>query len=433
MASAALEMQRVSTGQLQRFGLYSMAIEEFGTGPDGHFQVVIAVRNDTENRAGLVASHLDLTLVDADGEAKRSWGDLFKVKVSGPYSSLQIHNETLWMEPGDQVRVRLAFPDSKGFVPVKMRLAERALHPPSVVSFDVNGHNVGGGGGAGDQGSGDSGNTGNGGTQNDTPPANNAPQAPKPAGQITTSLQDAKWEAPNMDAFKPKVAKQPMLGLQRTPNGGFVLQPGYYEFNAQSYSLTAGETGPSGREGYVYAPLQGPAEDVVATLLRNSLNHPEISQKEVQALIWAVVAGMRIDQLGSQRMATAAKLLTRPQIRALNDRPETAPTSHAEGEVRRLLAGGTASFAEVEAAAVYRGWAAGGPGSRNVPAGRWSFHPDGYFVRYFPKRYDHTVVEVWVPNGGQAVGKEFDPATHVAVPGVNSSQRLVQSGRQRTN
>ena len=62
---------------------------------------------------------------------------------------------------------------------------------------------------------------------------------------ITTSLEDAKWGAPDRDNFTPREAKRSLMTLQRTPNGGFVLQPGYYEMHTQSYCLHAGTHGPA--------------------------------------------------------------------------------------------------------------------------------------------------------------------------------------------
>jgi hypothetical protein len=53
----------------------------------------------------------------------------------------------------------------------------------------------------------------------------------------------------------------------------------------------------------------------------------------------------------------------------------------------------------------------------------------GYYVRYLPSGYSSTRVEIWVPQGSPAVGKEYDPATHIAVPGNTARQRLIQSGR----
>ena len=52
---------------------------------------------------------------------------------------------------------------------------------------------------------------------------------------ITTSLKDAKWEAKDQDGFTPREPLRSLMVLQRTPNGGFVLQPGYYEATLQSY------------------------------------------------------------------------------------------------------------------------------------------------------------------------------------------------------
>src|SRR5688572_13556188 len=93
---------------------------------------------------------------------------------------------------------------------------------------------------------------------------------------ITTSLPDARWAVDSLDNFTPRDSKRSMLTLQRTPNGGFVLQPGFYEMHTQSYCLKAGTHGPGGGDGYLFAPTAGPAEDAVTTILRNSVNHPEI-------------------------------------------------------------------------------------------------------------------------------------------------------------
>ena len=45
---------------------------------------------------------------------------------------------------------------------------------------------------------------------------------------ITTELQDAKWANAELDNFTPREAVRSPMTLQRTPNGGFVLQPGYF-------------------------------------------------------------------------------------------------------------------------------------------------------------------------------------------------------------
>jgi len=266
---------------------------------------------------------------------------------------------------------------------------------------------------------------------------------------ITTSLTDAKFAALDMDNFTPREAKRSMLTLQRTPNGGFVLQPGYYEMHTQSYCLKAGTHGPGGGDGYIYAPVAGPAEDAVVTILRNSVNHPEISQQNIQTLLWAIIARAKFEDLSTEHKATAARLLTPRQLASLNRTaldmipgpamdaamrempPLLRQVIQAEADLRRMLTQPGSTFAEMERVAVLAGMAPRGEGSRDVPSGRWSLHPDGYYVRYLPQGYSYTKTEIWVPQGSPAVGKEYDPATHVAVPGNTARQRLVQSGRAR--
>jgi hypothetical protein len=264
---------------------------------------------------------------------------------------------------------------------------------------------------------------------------------------ITTSLPDAKWGDASKDGFTPREAGRSMMTLQRTPNGGFVLQPGYYTLQTQSYCLKAGTHGPGDGDGYLYAPPKGPAEDAVMSVVRNSVQHPEITQQDVQSLLWAIIARAKFEDLQEQMKATASRLLTPRQLAALNRSaldvlsgnaltdalggvPEPLrQIAQAEAQLRQMLTTPGASFAEMERVAVLSGAAPLGEGSRAVPSGRWSLHPDGYYVRYLPSGYSSTRVEIWVPQGSPSVGKEYDPATHIAVPGNTARQRLIQSGR----
>jgi hypothetical protein len=248
---------------------------------------------------------------------------------------------------------------------------------------------------------------------------------------ITTSLSDAKWGDAAKDGFIPREASRSLMTLQRTPNGGFVLQPGYYEMQDQSYCLKAGTHGPGQGDGYLYAPPKGPAEDAVMTIVRNSVNHPEIDQHDIQALLWAIIARAKFEDLQSNLKTVASRLLTPRQLASLNRSALDVLQGNAltDAQLRQMLTTPGASFAEMERVAVLSGNAPLGPGSQSVPSGRWSLHPDGYYVRYIPSGYSSTRVEIWVPQGSPAVGKEYDPATHIAVPGNTARQRLIQSGR----
>jgi hypothetical protein len=268
---------------------------------------------------------------------------------------------------------------------------------------------------------------------------------------ITSNIRDAVFAVDSLDNFTPREAKRSLLQLQRTPSGGFVLQPGYYEFHAQSYCLHAGTHGPGGGDGYLLAPTRGPAEDAVMTILRNSVQHPEIDQHNIQYLLWAIIARARFEELPADQKATAARLLTPRQLAGLNrnaldllpgpglqELVNRAPAPlraviEAEANLRRMMLDPTTSFASLERVAVLAGAVGLGPGSQNVPRGRWSLHPDGYYIRFLPYGYSYTVEEIWVPQGSPAVGKEYDPSTTIAMPGNTARQRLVQSGREHAH
>ena len=261
---------------------------------------------------------------------------------------------------------------------------------------------------------------------------------------ISTSIADARWGDPSQDRFVPPSAKRNMSELQRTPNGGFVLQAGCFAFHDQSYCLHAGTHGPGNGDGYLYAPPLGSAKDAVIAIVRNSVQHPGIDQHTIQALLWAILSRAKIEDLSDDQKMAAAQLLTPRQLAGLNrsvlDMLGSGPIAdnlprevrsamQAEANLRRMLATPGTSYTELERVAVLAGMAPVGAGSIGVPTGRWNHHPDGYWIRYLPGSYTNTVVEVWVPTDAPGVGKEYDPATHIAVPGNTARQRLIQSGR----
>jgi hypothetical protein len=261
---------------------------------------------------------------------------------------------------------------------------------------------------------------------------------------ITTSLPDAQWGDPTRDGFVPREPKRALATLQRTAAGAFILQPGYFTFHAQSYCLQAGTYGPGGGEGYLYAPPLGAAREAVMAIVRNSVAHPQIEQRDIQALLWAILARARFENLSDELKMVAAQLLTPRQLAGLNRSAldllgdpmitnnlprEVRQVMEAEADLRRMLTTPGTSFAELERVAVLAGLAPQGPGSIGVANGRWSHHPDGYYVRYLPHGYTNTTVEIWVPQDGDGAGAEYDPATHIAVPGNTARQRLLQSGR----
>ncbi|WP_337868616.1 hypothetical protein [Meiothermus sp.] len=231
---------------------------------------------------------------------------------------------------------------------------------------------------------------------------------------ITTSLNDAVTEVPFLDGFNPSG----FVGISALPKGpqqGFVLRPGLFAFEAHSYCMNAGAYAPSKGDGYLYAPLKGSRAGVIASLLHRSVAHPEIAQRDVQALIWAILSRTRLSDMPPRMLAVATQLLTPQEMFEVNGGalgliPEglwrqmmarlpqpIQQMLEAEARLRSLLTQVNTTFEQLEQAAVRFGLAPRGEGSREVPEGRWSYHPDGYFIRYFPQGYSRTRTEVYVP------------------------------------
>jgi hypothetical protein len=274
-------------------------------------------------------------------------------------------------------------------------------------------------------------------------PAVGVPSVLRGEPPITTSLADAVF---GVDQGDPREPLRALTALPRTTSGGFLLRPGFYEMHTQSYCLKAGTHGPGGGEGYLYGPTKGPARDAVVAIVRNSVAKPQLQQHDIQVLLWAIIARAKFEDLQPELKFVASQLLTAEQLALLNRTAldmvpgpaldaalaqTPAPIRavlEAEAKLRQMLSGPRRTYAEIESAAVLAGVAPWGEGSQQVPAGRWSKHPDGYFVRYLPRAYSHTLTQIWVPLGVRP-GLEYDPALHIAVPGNTSRQRLIQSGR----
>ena len=105
----------------------------------------------------------------------------------------------------------------------------------------------------------------------------------------------------------------------------------------------------------------------------------------------------------------------------------------AENQIRKLVASGNYSYAEMEKYAIIAGFA---PPRTDVPSGIWTLHPDGYYVRYFPSGYSITKVQIYVPkelllnsNGKRII---YDATNDIACPANVGSQRLAQTNEPLT-
>jgi len=259
----------------------------------------------------------------------------------------------------------------------------------------------------------------------------------KPA--LTTSLADAATAVPFLDDFQPGGFEP--LSLQPRGSGGTFLikKGGLYVFEAESYCLKAGTRGPGHGEGYLQAPLKGPRAEIIRGILFHAADYPEVSQKDIQVLLWAILAHAKIDHKSGKLLKTAMVLLTPKEILETNGgalgilsdkglekvldkvSPALRNVYKAEAELRNALSHAEASYEELERIAVLSGEAAAGDEGPEVPRGRWSYNPKGYFIRYFPEGYSRTVIEIYQP---EVFTVERDPLGRVTTIAHPDGERV---------
>lgn len=231
-----------------------------------------------------------------------------------------------------------------------------------------------------------------------------------------------------------------LVDLPVSQNNDIILSEGFYESEFKSYCLQPGTPSPSDRDAYLQAPLNSYRKDIVETALRNSLDKPQLDQKNIQLLLWSVVSGSNFNKLSGNVQSTADQLLTSKQIFQLRggyigmvkNYASFIPESNVKNiynQMNNLFELGSSSYEAYERIAV--------PSVESViyhpeyKKEQWYKQPEGYFVRYFPSSYKKVKVQVFVPKGtldstGMKNGRYllFDPITMMAIPANSNAQRL---------
>lgn len=266
----------------------------------------------------------------------------------------------------------------------------------------------------------------------------------KQPAAITTNFKDVDREGEMMPDFKSGEKFQPIYLLPKNPDGGFILCEGYYEMTNKSYCLQAGTYGPSKGDGYMYAPVLGPKDAIVISILKSAEKHPEVTQHDVQILLWTIIARTKFANYAGSVKLTAVKLLTTRELTQLEGgalgilpfdvvqkAKDQMPAGlqavfEAENNIRQLISSGNYTYADMEKYAILAGMA---PPRTDVPSGIWTKHPDGYYIRFLPSGYSITKVQIYVPKELMASGTKlvYDAAGDIACPANTGAQRLAQT------
>jgi hypothetical protein len=265
----------------------------------------------------------------------------------------------------------------------------------------------------------------------------------KKPSPITTNFEDdAKMEGSLPETFGDDKKYIPLYKMQMEEGVGFKLCPGYYEMTNMSYCLKAGTHGPSEGDGYMFAPTKGKMDDIVnAILVSHATKHTEVPQRDVQMLLWAIIARAKFKNLSGRLKVVSTLLLTADQIVKLNGGyvetigttalnkglidvpPAVQKVMEAENNIRRLVETGVDNYEEFERYAILAGVAS--VDRADVKRGMWSLHDDGYYVRYFPSGYSRTKVQIYVPESKARV--VYNAIGTIACPANTGAQRLAQT------
>jgi len=263
---------------------------------------------------------------------------------------------------------------------------------------------------------------------------------------ITTNFKDCN----TADIKQPEFASgKNFVSLCResfNQGTGYVLTPGYYQIQLKSFCLKAGTYAPSKGDGYLFAPLKGPKEEIINALVKNWYNHQDIPQEQVQSLVWAVIAKSSFKNLNTESKLVAARLLSKDQLlklskmgldfipadimsKAKSNLPQPVQIAlDAENKIRNFFSSSSSSYADLERLAMISGV---NPEKSAIQYGTWGLHPDGYWVAYEPHGYREMTVKIFVPENLTSVS--FIPSDQVAVPANTSSQRLMLSDMLNCN
>ena len=151
----------------------------------------------------------------------------------------------------------------------------------------------------------------------DKNPLANILKKPSP---ITTNFEDdVKMEGSMPETFGNDKTYTPLYKMKRDDAGAYILCPGFYEMKNMSYCLKAGTHGPSTGDGYMYAPVKGKMDDIVLAILeKHEEKKAQIPQRDVQVLLWAIIARSKFKNLSGRLKVVTTQLLTPKQIVKLN-------------------------------------------------------------------------------------------------------------------
>lgn len=229
---------------------------------------------------------------------------------------------------------------------------------------------------------------------------------------LSTNIKDAKiWGWPNLsrvNLINPKI----LTDADRDENHLFTLKPGHYKMTIKSFCGKGYTYGPTQGEGYVWGPWKGSKAKFLQTLLHAYNAKPEVPQRNVQLLIWSILARVKPQDMSADAQSALLALMGQDGMNVLKDgaadyltgrmadelykraSKELRPLLEYDNKIRGLSQQANATYNDFERLAVLQ---APENLKTDLNRGIWNLSPKGYLIRYQPHGYSQTDIEVIVP------------------------------------
>ncbi len=262
---------------------------------------------------------------------------------------------------------------------------------------------------------------------------------------LSTSLSDAI----HFDTLPPSVEPlefAPLLKLDRTEDGAFILQKGVFEAYLESYTLALYDAGERRGAAFFPAPIEGSRTSVIAAILKYAELHPDVPQPAIQLLVSYTVGGFDLEKMPAAVRQTAERLLPKDMLLKLKTGAKAKMLNDTLlGMLGRKLGSNAKTAKEVNGAidkgtALNQQWGVGQTATEmktssaplaagSTGRGTWAQLPGGFYVRYLPEAAARTRLQILVPEAAmeQVDSKKpltFDPTQFVAVHAGAPAQTL---------
>jgi len=216
-----------------------------------------------------------------------------------------------------------------------------------------------------------------------------------PGKSITTDINDAYPTVEWLDMLSFIEPNEPVSWNN--------IEPGYNRIILQSYCLKAGTYGPTKGSGYRTAPLLGKNADIVESIVDKSVNHPDIDQRDIQLLLWAIEAGTKFTDLPNDLQIKVKPLLTTSDITRLSvdvsDLSDLLPADLVDlakfyKELGAKITNPSLSYQDIEKFAVTNAGVELNL-KEEINDTRWAYIGNNFYIRAAPLSYPRTSVDVF--------------------------------------